>query len=236
MKAIQAMAMVLAIAGSCATWAQELPASPTLQNVLEFSAAGTAEVPQDLLTLRLTTNREGSEAAIVQAQLVQALDAALSEARKTALLEQLDVRTGQFGLYPRYGKDGKINGWQGNTELVLEGRDFARITAAAARVQTLSVSQVGFSLSREQRAKAQAEAQSQAVEQFKQRAGELTKSFGFASYSLREVAVDSSDTQPGPRPRMLAMEAKAVMADAPVPVEAGRGMVTVTVSGSVQMR
>mgnify|MGYP003339030987 CR=1 FL=1 len=33
------------------------------------------------------------------------------EAKKAAQPEQMDVRTGQFGLYPRYGKDGKITEW-----------------------------------------------------------------------------------------------------------------------------
>ncbi|MDF1485315.1 SIMPL domain-containing protein [Ramlibacter sp. H39-3-26] len=211
-------------------------AAPVPQNVVQFAAAATVEVQQDLLSLTLATTREGAEAAVVQSQLTQALDAALSEARKAVLPGQLDVRTGNFGLYPRYGKDGKINGWQGSAELVLEGRDFPRITAAAAKVQTLATARVAFGLSREQRAKAEADAQAQAIERFKFKAADLAKGFGFAGYALREVSVDSSGSQPGPRLRAMAMEAKAAMVDAAVPVEAGRSTVTVTVSGSVQMR
>jgi predicted secreted protein len=65
----------------------------------------------------------------------------------------MDVRTGNFSLYPRYGRDGKISGWQGSAELVLEGRDFARITAAAGKIPGMTLGNVGFSLSREQRAR-----------------------------------------------------------------------------------
>ena len=147
----------------------------------------------------------------------------------------MDVRTGPFGLYPRYGKDGKINGWQGRAELVLEGRDFARITATAGKIQTMAISQVGFALSREARAKVEGEAQTLAIEQFKARAADLSRGFGFANYSLREVSVNSND-QGMPRPRVMAMEAKSSMADAPVPVEAGKNSVVVTVSGTVQLR
>jgi predicted secreted protein len=207
------------------------------QNVLQLSATGTVEVQQDLLSLNLTTSREGSDAAALQNQLKAALETALNEARKSALPGQLDVRTGNFSLSPRYSRDGRINGWSGTAELVLEGRDFPRITTTAGRIQTMTMTMggVGFGLSREQRAKVEGEAQAIAIERFKTKATELAKGFGFSGYTLREVAVNSND-QGYPRPRMMAMEAKAAQADAAVPVEAGKSSVVVTVSGSVQLR
>lgn len=212
-------------------------AAPELRNVVQLSATGTVEVQQDLLVLNLATSKEAADAATVQTQLRQALDTALAEAKRNAQPGQLDVHTGPFGLYPRYGKDGKINGWQGRAELVLEGRDFARITATAGKIQTLAISQVSFGLSREARAKVEGEAQAQAIEQFKARAAELAKGFEFSNYSLREVAVNSNEMIPGPRPRMMAAEAKmGSFSDASVPVEAGKAQVVVNVSGSVQMR
>ena len=224
------------IACASAAFAQNAPA-PELRNVVQLSATGTVEVQQDLLVLNLATSKEAADAATVQTQLKQALDAALTEAKRSAQPGQLDVRTGPFGLYPRYGKDGKINGWQGRAELVLEGRDFARITATAGKIQTMAISQVAFGLSREARAKVEDQAQTQAIEQFKARAADLAKGFGFGHYSLREVAVQSNETMPGPRPRMMAAEAKAgAFSDAMVPVEAGKAQVIVNVSGSVQMR
>ncbi|MCO4093217.1 MAG: SIMPL domain-containing protein [Acidovorax sp.] len=230
-----AASAMLACAG--AVFAQSHPAAE-VRNVVQLSATGTVEVQQDLLVLNLGTSKEGADAAGVQSQLRQALDAALAEAKRNAQPGQLDVRTGPFGLYPRYGKDGKINGWQGRAELVLEGRDFSRITTTAAKIQSMAISQVSFGLSREARAKVEGEAQTQAIEQFKARAAELAKGFGFSGYSLREVAVNSNEMNPGPRPRMMAAEAKmgSMAADAPMPVEAGKAQVVVNVSGSVQMR
>jgi predicted secreted protein len=218
-------------------FSQNQPSASEPRNVVQLSASGTVEVQQDLLVVNLATSKEGTDAAAVQAQLKQALDAALAEAKRSVQPGQLDVRTGPFGLYPRYGKEGKINGWQGRAELVLEGRDFARITSTAGKIQTLAISNVTFGLSREARAKVEGEAQTQAIEQFKARAAELAKGFGFSTYSLREVAVNSNEMVPGPRPRMMAAEAKmGSFADAPVPVEAGKAQVVVNVSGSVQMR
>ncbi len=207
------------------------------RNVVQLSASGSVEVQQDLLVLNLSTTKEAADAATVQTQLKQALDAALAEAKRNAQPEAMDVRTGQFGLFPRYSKDGKVNGWQGRAELVLEGRDFARITATAGKIQTMSISQITFGLSKQARAQVEGDAQTQAIEQFKARAAALTKGFGFEAFTLREVAVNSNEMMPGPRPRMMAMEAKAMSAsDSPVPVEAGKAQVVVNVSGSVQMR
>jgi predicted secreted protein len=225
------MAACAALAGAGLALAD----TPPPQNVLQLSASGTVEVQQDLLSMTLSTTRDAADAATVQSQLKAALEAALTEARKSAQPGQLDVRTGNFTLSPRYTREGKINGWQGSTELVLEGRDFPRITQAAGRISTLTVGGIGFGLSREQRAQVETEAQSIAIENFKQKAGELAKGFGFAGYTLREVSVNANEGGPI-RPRMMAAQAKSFSADAPVPVEAGKTSVVVNVSGAVQLK
>lgn len=206
------------------------------RNVVQLSASGAVEVQQDLLTMVLSTSRDGTEAGVVQSQLKAALEAALTEVKKAVQPGQLDVRTGNFSLFPRYGKDGKITGWQGSTELTLEGSDFARIASTAGKISTLTMGNVSFGLSRNQRALVEGQAQELAIEQFKTKAGEIAKSFGFASYSLREVSVNASDMGGMPRPRMVAMEAKMASSDMAVPVEAGKSTVQVTVSGAVQLK
>jgi len=234
-KMIKMMAACVVLMGSAAVFAQQNP-PPVVQNVVQLAASASVDVQQDLLSIFLSTTREGNDPAVVQSQLKTLIDAALTQARAAALAGQLDVRTGNFSLSPRYGRDGKQIGWQGSVELVLEGRDFARISAAAGRIQELTVSGVSFGLSREQRAKVEGEAQALAIARFKARASEIARSFGFAGYSLREVNVSSNDQGISPRPRMLAMAAPAMAAEAPLPVEAGKTSVLVTVSGSVQLQ
>lgn len=206
------------------------------QNVVQLSATGAVDAQQDLLVLTLNTTRDGKEAATVQAQLRQALDAAVLEARRQAQPGQMDVRTGAFSLYPRHGQGGQITGWQGSAELVLEGRDFMRITATAGRITTMTIGQVAFGLSRGERSRVEREAQAQAIDNFRVQAADLAQAFGFAGYTLREVAVSSQSSMPGPRPRAMGMLAKSAAQDAPIAVEPGKSTVEVTVSGSVQMR
>jgi len=207
-----------------------------MQNVAQLSAAGSVEVQQDLLSISMSTSRDGADASAVQTQLKQALDAALAQARPAVAPGQMDVRTGNFSLNPRYGKDGKLNGWQGSTELVLEGKDFARITTTTGKIQTLSLANVSFALSREQRARVEGEAQMLAIERFKVKAGDIAKSFGFGGYTLREVSINANDQGPSPRPYAMSAQSKSAMADSAVSVEAGKSTVVVNVSGSVQMK
>ena len=201
---------------------------------VSLSAGTTIQVPQDVLTMTLATQRDGPDAYTVQSQLKVALDTALNLARREAKEGLMEVHTGRFGLSPRYDRNGKLTGWQGSTELVLQGRDFARMGATAGKLQTLTVANVSFGLTPEQRKTAQAQAQSQAIAQFRQLASEAAKSFGFSGYALVEANINTSDFG-GPRPTMLAMSARAAVEDAPVPMEAGLTAVTVTVSGSVQL-
>ncbi|NMM09269.1 MAG: SIMPL domain-containing protein [Polaromonas sp.] len=231
-KLIAASALLACVTGVFAQSAQR----ESLQNVAQLSASGTVEVQQDLISISMNTTRDGADASSVQTQLKQALDAALAQAKQAAVPSQMEVRTGNFSLNPRFGKDGKINGWSGSTELVLEGKDFPRITSTAGKIQTLTMGSVSFALSRERRAKVEGDAQTEAIEHFKSKAGEIAKSFGFGGYALREVSINSSDQGYTPRPRLMAMQAKVGTSDSPISVEAGKSTVVVNVSGSVQMK
>lgn len=212
------------------------PLLPPPQNVVTLSAQASTEVTRDFVSIALAATREGAEAASVQAQLRQLLDAALAEARKAVKPGQVDVRTGSFSVYPRYAPKGGISGWQGSAELIVEGKDVAGVGVLAGRLSSLAVTRVSQGLSREAREQVEGEVAAQAIARFRARAEAYAKQFGFAAFTIREVNVSGGDMAGGPVPmvRMNAMAAGGA-ADAPQPIEAGRTTVTVTVSGSVQM-
>lgn len=235
MLAIKKIAVCAMLTGGSGVFSQTFPVVET-RNVVQLMSSGSVDVQQDMLTLTLGTTREGSDPAVVQSQVRQAIETALVEAKKSAQSGAMEVRTGAFGLQPRYGREGKISGWQGTAELVLEGRDFGRIGTTAGKIQTLTISNAAFSLSRELRGKAETEAQELAIERFKTKAADIARGFGFGGYTLREVNVSTNDQGYTPRPRMVALEMKAMAADAPVPMEAGKSAVVVNISGSVQLK
>ena len=127
----------------------------------------------------------------MQAQLKQALDAALAEAKKAARPGQVDVRTGNFSLYPRYARRQRHHGWQGSAELVVEGRDMAAIGQLAGRIATMTIASVGYRLSREASEKVESEVAAEAIARYRAKAGEYAKQFGYAGYAIREVNVSS---------------------------------------------
>lgn len=232
LKTIAACALLMgASAGFC-----QNNAPLEVRNVVQLASTASVDVPQDWLTVTLGSTREGQDPGVVQAQLREALESALNEAKKAAQPGAMDVHTGQFSLQPRYGRDGKMSGWQGSTELVLEGKDFARIGATAGKVQSLTITSSGFSLSREGRAKVEADVQAMAIERFKAKASDIARGFGFSGYGLKEVSVNTSDQGQVPRIRVMAMQAKSTVSDAPVPMEAGQTAVLVSVSGSIQLK
>lgn len=207
---------------------------PPPQNVVALSSSAELEVTKDLLTVTLNATRDGAEAAGVQAALKQVLDAALNEAKKSAQPGAMEVRTGNFSLYPRYSRDGRISGWQGNAELVLEGKDTQRVAQTAGKLQGMNITNVGYSLSRELREKHEAAVTAEAIKKYQAKAADVARQFGFSGYTLREVAVQSSEPGFAPMPRMMSMaKGAAEAADAALPVEPGKGTITVNVSGSV---
>lgn len=211
------------------------PSSAPSSNIVHLSATGATEVLQDVLTITLRVTKDGMDAATVQAHLKSVLDAALQEGRTDAKAGQLSVRSGAFGLNPRYGKDSKIVGWQGTADVIIGGRDLVKLSKLAGRIQGMNVASVQFGLSPEENSLAQSTAQSLAITNFKSKAESITRQFGFAGYTLRDIVVSAGDGNQ-PRPQFMAMQMRSVESDAPVPVEAGRAAVSVSVSGSIQMQ
>ncbi|HSI60339.1 MAG TPA: SIMPL domain-containing protein [Ideonella sp.] len=221
------------LAVQAAGFAQALPPP---EGVLTLSASATVEVPKDWMSVAFGVTREGNDAGAVQTQLKQAVDAALAEARRIAKPGQVEVKTGSFSIYPRYSQKGTMNGWQGSTELLVEGRDMDAIAQLSGRIASMTISRVGYGLSREAREKVEGEVSAQAIVRFRARAAELAKQFGYGGYALREVNVSAEQSgEMQPRARDMMMMAKAGGPEA-LPVEAGKGTVTATVNGSIQMK
>jgi len=205
--------------------------------VVSLSASASQDINQDLLVVTLNVMREGMQASEVQGQLKQVLEAALAEARKSAQATAMEVRTGAFSMYPRYNNQGKVNGWQGNAQLVLEGTDMARIAQVAGKLTSMNVTGVDYGLSRATREASESALLAQAVARYRAKAQDVAKAFGMGSFTLGEVSVQSGE--PGfenrPMPMLKAMRADAAEA-APLPVAPGKGTVSVTVSGSVVLQ
>ena len=228
-----AAAVAIVTAGLSAARAE----TPPPQGVLSLTASATVEVTKDVLAITFSTSKEGPDANAVQAQLKQALDAALVEAKKAAKPGgQVEVQTGAFSLFPRYTNKGGISGWQGTAEVIVEGRDMAAIGQLSGRITTMTVARVAYRLSREANQKVEGEVVADAIARYRAKAGDYAKQFGYAGYTIREVNVTTSEPPGGPQPMFRAQaSAMSAQGDA-LSVEPGKAQVTATVGGTVQMK
>jgi predicted secreted protein len=208
---------------------------PPPSGVVNLTATASAEVARDLMSVVLTTTREGPDAQAVQTAVKQALDAALAEARRVAKPGQVDVQTGNFSLSPRYSSKGQMIGWQGSAELLIEGRDMPAIAQLVGRISSLTIARVGYNISRELREKTEAEVSAQAIARYRAKAAEAARAFGYGGYTLREVTVGTNEPPSGVVPMMRAQAMSTQAESAPLPVEAGRAVVSVSVNGTVQL-
>lgn len=230
----------LALAATFATVGAGAQTPPPVSGVLSLTTTASVEVTKDVLGVVFNTTRDGQDAQSVQAELKQALDVAVAEARKIAKPGQVEVQTGNFALYPRYGNpkasgQPSIIGWQGTAELMVQGKDTTAIAQLTGRVSTMSISRVGYSLSKEAREKVEAEVSAQAIASWRAKAQQMTQQFGYSAYTVREVNVATNEQGGGPVPMMMARANTVSAAGAALPTEAGKGDVIATVSGSAQM-
>jgi predicted secreted protein len=237
----QLLALVSACVLSGAACAQAAAPVTVLQKdpegVLTLNSSATVQVPNDWITVQFSTSKEGADARVVQAQLKEALSAALAQARQVAKGEgHVEVQGDGFSLQPRFNAKGVVNGWTGTTSMVVQGRDMGTIAELAGQVQTMTVGNLDYSVSREAREKVEGQVAAEAIARFRAKAADYARAFGYAAFIVRETNVAIESGEPRPRPFALKREMLAQSASAPLPVEAGAGSVTANVNGSVQMK
>jgi predicted secreted protein len=231
-----ACACVLATSLPTLARAQAPVAQSQPDGVVSLNTSATVQVANDWISVQFTTTKEGTEAAAVQAALKDALGTALAQARQVAKPDgHVEVQGGGFSLQPRFNAKGLVNGWTGTTSLQVQGRDMGTIAELAGRVQSMTVGNLDYSLSREAREKVEGEVAAQAIARFRAKAADYAKAFGFAAFTVREANVNVDNGQPTPRPFRMKTAMAASMSE-PLPVDAGSGAVTVSVNGSVQLK
>ncbi len=207
------------------------------QNVVQLSASAQREVPQDWLTVTLVHRVQAADAAAVQRQLAQAVDAASRSLRPRVRPGELELSSGSFVVQPRYNREGQVAGWQGSAELIVQGRDIAAIGASASQTPGMVVARMGFSLSHAARRALEDELRREAIGRFQQTARSVASDFGFAGFALREVTIGEQGQEMVPQARlMMAADMQAGNSSLPIMAEPGKTTVHISVSGTVQLQ
>ncbi len=227
----------LPVAAQVAPIPPETPVHPGAHNpypTLSLNAAARSEVAQDEVRVTMAHELEAADAASVSAKLNEVLKTTLADAKSAT---DVQAHNGSYQVWPSTDEKGKITGWRGRAEIVLQSKNFDAVSALTGKLgQRMSVTDINFSLSDEARQAEEARLLSQAAQAFQDRAKHAAQAFGFAGYSVRSLNLSGRGVANPPPP--MAMRASAMaMKDEMVPVtlQGGRAEVTVSVSGTINL-
>ncbi len=234
---VGAVASVMASAAMAQNPATPGASGAGVGRVVHLAASASTEVAQDWLTVVLQAQRDGVQAAAVHTALKQVMGDALQAAKAQARAGAMEVQTGQYIISPRYGDDGKVVGWSGRAEVVLQGTDIERISQTAGALNRLQPVSMNYAVSRSLREKHESTLTQEAVLRFRQRADEIAKAFGAQGAEVQEVHVDAVSEEGAERPvPVMAMRSlKVADAAAPLPTQGGKSTLRVQVQGSVRL-
>ncbi|MED5611830.1 MULTISPECIES: SIMPL domain-containing protein [unclassified Pseudomonas] len=204
-------------------------------NLVSLHAEASQEVAHDQMHVTLFNEAQASDPARLAAETTDALNAAVTEARK---VKGVTVSLGSRNSYPVYDDKGqKITAWRERAELRLESPDFAALSQlTASLLGKLKMGNMSFSIADATRQQNEDSLMKNAVAAFKARAQLLTDSLGGKGYRLVNLNLNSAGApRPMPVMRMAAMKADAGYGAAPE-IEAGTSQVTVTADGTIEVQ
>ena len=211
--------------------ALEAEEQPMTYDRVVLSAAVEAEVENDLLVAVLYAQREGREAAVLAAEVNQAIGWALDRAKT---LEQLQVSTLGYRTNPIYNKQ-TLTGWRVRQSMRLQSKDASALSGLIGELQQrLAVESIKYEISPQRRREAEDQLTRDAITAFKQRADLIAEELGQPKYRLVELQVNTGGGGPTPIYRAAAMDAR--VAAAPPVLEAGTGTVRIEVNGTIELQ
>lgn len=202
--------------------------------VAEISATVSSEVMQDQVRIALSAQVQADSAAAVNQQLADIIE----EARKRiGTPAGVRLSTGNVQTYPRYGKDGKITGWQGRGDIVLQSMDVSAATASADKVtDLLALSGASFSLSDRARRAEQSRLMDAVAHAFREKANSTARAFGFSGFQIQRLTVSESGEMPSPRPVLMSARAADSAENTGLTLLPDVQKVSVTVTGLIELR
>lgn len=198
--------------------------------LIDLSAEASLPAANDLVRATLYSEASGANPA----ELARRVNGEIAEALKLARGKPgIKVQSGAQATYPVYGQGQKIDGWRMRSEIVLESKDPAAVSALIGQLQArrLAVGGVQLLPSPETRRQVGDEAIREAIRAFEQRAALVAGQFGKA-WKIRQLSIgQGGGPQPLPRGVRAAMLAEA----APMPLESGESLVSANVSGQIEL-
>lgn len=203
-------------------------------NQVSFNVFTEREVSNDWTTAVIGTTTADTDTAALATRVNKQMNDALAIARKTP---GVLVSTSAYSTFPEYGAGNQVVRWRATQDLTLQSRDTAAISRLLGTLQAggLTLRTIGFSVSRETRARLEDELMASAITAFRSRAALITKSFGKTSYVIAAINIGDGGYQP---PLMPYARSNAMMADEATnpELEGGLSTLRIDVSGTIELQ
>ena len=113
---------------------------------LSLQATASSEVKQDTVRIALAAEVEGRTSRLRARSSARCWTTWNKRARDT---KGVEVRTGNYNVWPNTGSKGKIAGWRGQGEVILESKDFEAAAALASKLSDkTAISSISFVVAR----------------------------------------------------------------------------------------
>lgn len=206
-------AATLAIAGPAQ--ADEEPAKPPL---LGLSADASRDVANDEMNVVMRVERQSENLATANRDALGRINTLLERARGVTGVESSLAGVGSNPIHAESRQaDGKIErkvtGWHVHADASLKSRDIQALSKLIGELgEDARILSVGFTVSKQARARIEAELLVEASKAFNERAAMIANSLGYAGFEIERINVGTAGT---PRPyRAVAQEAMMLKAAA----------------------
>lgn len=186
-----------------------------IQSEITLSSDFSQKVQQDFLTITLNYQTSGTNSKAVQNDINKKIKDAQDSFKNRQDGDKFKSNVSQISIQPNYEK-GKISGWYGSATITLSGTDVEALSQASVEPKGFTISDFNFSISKTRLAEVKKEVIDQAIKQFKQDASNISHSFGYDDYQIKNVSVNYNG-QNIVRPYMMNAMAKSAVAESVAP-------------------
>lgn len=205
------------------------------QPVLNLEAQAYTEVEQDTVIITLQASSQSSEQSLVTKALSETVSVVLQDAKKQ---DKVKVSSGNYYVRPQHSKDGKITGWQGQSQLLFESTDIPAASELAAKYQDkMPVENVRFTVSKKARFEAEKQLMIDAVDAFNQRAQTMVMALNYSGFEIKDMQLGSSGAMYR-SPKAYSENSLMGMASSDsssLPIESGTEDITLSLSGAIYL-
>lgn len=186
-----------------------------IQSEITLSSDFSQKVQQDFLTITLNYQTSGTNSKAVQNDINKKVKDAQDSFKDRQDGDKFKSNVSQISVQPNYEK-GKISGWYGNATITLSGTDVEALSQASVEPKGFTISDFNFTVSKTRLAEVKKEVIDQAIKQFKQDASNISHSFGYDDYQIKNVSVNYNG-QNVVRPYLMSAMAKSSVSDSVAP-------------------